>query len=226
MPIKGFNGSSDIIFVASRRRSGGGSELASWYTQVRTHRRLRMENNYSITDLAGGKRSHNPQSQASSFSILFPTTREASGNPFGQEGQACRWSTGYSGGSNGNSTGQGGVWWLRWDDGAEPLDLEVVGREPGCPQQGWRGGGQASSDRKRVPWVAGRGGGERGRTARPVWPPQDVKGQLSAGSLINGSKSGECQKSFEPAEKEKKKATLVCPPCFVCFFCNILTSKT
>ena len=177
-------------------------------------------------DFAGGKLSHNPQSQASSFSILFPTTREASGNPSGQEGQACRWSTGYSGGSNGNSTGQGGVWWRRWDDGAEPLDLEVVGREPGCPQQGWRGGGQASSDRKRVPWVAGRGGGERGRTARPVWPPQDVKGQLSAGSLINGSKSGECQKSFEPAEKEKKKATLVCPPCFVCFFCNILTSKT
>ena len=30
-------------------------------------------------------------------------------------------------------TGQGGVWWRRRDDGAEPW--EVVSGEPGCPQQ-------------------------------------------------------------------------------------------
>ena len=77
-------------------------------------------------------------------------------------------------------------------------------RRAGLPSTKLPGGGQASSGCERVPWVAGRGGGEQGeqgRTARPVRPPQDVNGQLSVGSLINGSKSGECQKSFEPAEK-------------------------
>ena len=51
-------------------------------------------------------------------------------------------------------------------------------RRAGLPSTKLPGGGQASSGCERVPWVAGREGGERGeqgRTARPVRLPQCLR---------------------------------------------------